>query len=110
MNQNPNIDPAAAVAKLRHFLYRVMMIPIGQIKVTGNPATDENTDILKSYQVTEAGGLKTVTIEKLDAIEAMRIDCILDGTFHPLPNGVPDIARGAKMFSQFVAQREKLYP
>ena len=107
---DPAIDPTTAVSTLRKFLFRVMNTPLASIKVTGDPATDENADLLKSYHITEENGTKTETLEKLDAIEAMRIDNILDGTTHRLPNGKPDLVRGADMFTAYVAERVKIYP
>ena len=108
MNQ-PHTDPAAVLA-MRQFLARVIAVPLVSVRVTGNPAADENTDVLKSYQVTEDAGKRTVILEKLDAVQAMEIDCILAGELDRLPNGSPDLARGASMFSQYVSERATLYP
>lgn len=104
----PATDPAA-VLTMRVFLARVVNVPLMSAKVTGDPATDENTDILKSYEVTEEAGATTTTMEKLDTLKALEIDSILAGHIDRLPDGSPDIARGAAMFSQFVAERATLY-
>lgn len=102
-HQNPT---PPEVQTMREFLARVVNTPLLGIKITGDPATDENTDLLRSYQKEAA----SVTIEKLCSIKAMEIDSILAGHIDLLPGGKPDIERGTAMFREFVAQPAKLYP
>lgn len=108
MNTEPPTEDQ--IQEMREFLARVIRTPLADIKVTGDPATDENTDVLKSYTATEENGNRTTTTEKLCMITAIEIDSILAGDIDRLPDGTPDLARGAAMFSQYVAERATLYP
>jgi hypothetical protein len=102
-DQNPT---PSEFQTMREFLARVITIPLLSIKITGDPATDENTDLLQFYQK-EADGM---TIEKLCAIEAIEIDNILAGECDLLPGGKPNTARAAALFREFVAHPVNLYP
>lgn len=83
---------AAEVLEMRRFLARVVRTPLRAIKVTGNPETDENTDLLLSHTET--------SMEKLCPLRACEIDGIV----------VADPARGAALFDAFLAERRPLYP
>lgn len=98
------------VQEMREFLARVIRIPLMDIRITGDPATDRHTDLVKSHTETERHGIRTITTEKLCTVAAIEIDSILAGDIDRLPDGSPDLARGAAMFSQFVAERANLYP
>lgn len=103
----PAVDTSpAGILKIRRFLARLLETPLLSIKVTGDPATDENTDLLESYTVTR----DSVEIVKLCACSAIHIDNILAGDIDRLPDETPDLAKGAEMFGQFVAHPVKLYP
>lgn len=91
------------------FLSRVISTAPTTIKVTGNPATDENTDLLTARVSHEdkAGGAIHATLDKL---EAGKILCLLKGWTDILPDGSPDIERGAAMYAEFVSRPARLYP
>jgi hypothetical protein len=95
---NTTTPNAAEVLEMRQFLARVMRTSIMEIKVTGDPATDENTDLLASYSKTET----MLSVEKLDALEAIEIDLKLSD---PATQ-----SEGATMFRDYLAQRKQLYP
>lgn len=91
----------------RQFLARVVRTTIQAIKITGDPATDENTDLLKSHsrQTLEDGSTEE-RVEKLDALLAIEIDCILAGD----ESDEEDLARFEALFDAFLAERQPLYP
>ena len=91
------------------FLRRVISTAPTAIKVTGNPATDENTDLLTARVSPEdkAGGAFYATLDK---IEAGKILCFLEGWTDTLPDGTPNIERGTAMYAQFVSRPAILDP
>lgn len=101
---------AEQVQEMREFLARVMRFPLTDIRITGDPATDRHADLVKSHTATETQGIRTTTTEKLCTVTAIEIDSILAGDIDRLPDGSPDLARGAAMFSQYLAERATLYP
>jgi len=111
-NHPPALDTSpAAILKMREFLARVVRTAPAAIKITGNPETDENTDLLTANVDPEdkADGVLYASLCKLTAME---IDSILAGHTPGdlLPDGQPDLERGALMFSQFVGNPPNLYP
>ena len=91
------------------FLGRVIFTAPGGIKITGDPATDENTDLLTT-RVSPEDAAEGVTRATLDKLEAGRILCFLEGWTDTLPDGSPDIEQGAAMYAEFVAHPVQLYP
>lgn len=95
---------AEEIQSMRRFLARVIRTPPQAIKATGNPATDENSDLLTTDLFPEevAAG---VTYKSLSKTRALEIDSILAGHWPEdlRPDGMPDIERGILMFSHFVA-------
>jgi hypothetical protein len=68
------------ILRMRIFLARVVRTPPAAIKITGDPATDENTDLLASYEIVEheGTGSRTVTFERLCMIRAIELDSLLE--------------------------------
>ena len=97
---------AAEVQRMRGFLARVVRTPVSDIKVTGDPATDSNTDILLTASEGPSGWK---TLKKLDLVRAIEIDNILAGDTRTRPDGNPDLPTGARMFADYLAQRRPLY-
>jgi hypothetical protein len=95
--------------RMRIFLARVVIAPPDAIKITGNPETDENTDLLTSRLHPEDASAG-VLYASLCKGTALMIDSILAGEIDLLPSGEPDIERGKAMFREFVAHPVKLYP
>ncbi len=83
---------AAGILTMREFLARMVRTPIAACRFD-NPATDENTDLNQSIE-------QDGTLEKLDSLRAIEIDNVL----------IEEPARGARLFSQFVASRANLCP
>jgi hypothetical protein len=107
---NTIIPTASEVLEMRQFLTRVIQTAPAEIKVTGNPATDENTDLLKFYRKrTLTNGVVSEELETLGKVGAVEIMSILAGWEDRLPDGTADTARGAEMFRDYIAQREPLY-
>jgi hypothetical protein len=104
MSPNVPIPTPAEILAMKVFLARVVRITPAAIKITGDPATDENTDLLTA-KVSE--GFTHANLDKLKAVEIL---CFLEGWTDTLPDGSPDIARGAAMYAEFVAHPLQLYP
>lgn len=110
MNDTPAADPKTAPAatspedikRMREFLARVMRVPLLAVVITGNPDTDENTDILKACEPGPDGDwTKPRLLEKLCPVTASHIDTLLErGTNLPL---------ALEMFESFTAGRARLY-
>lgn len=98
------------IQQMREFLARVIRTPLMAISITGDPATDRNTDLIKSHVTHQTEWQRVTVTEKLCSITAVEIDSILAGDIDRLPDGSPDLARGASMFVKFVSERANLYP
>ncbi len=107
MNATTTVPSPSEVHEMRKFLARVMRTPLQAI----NLATGENTDLLRRHhaRTLEDGQVDTIT-EKLCSVEAIRIDNILAGHTDRLPDGTPDLARGAALYAAFLATRETIQP
>jgi hypothetical protein len=97
------------IDRMRIFLARIILTPPAAIKITGNPKTDENTDLLTS-KLNAEDLEKGYTSASLCMFKAMTIDSILAGDIDLLPGGKPDIEKGKAMFRKFVAHPVNLYP
>ncbi len=101
MNLDTDKPTAEKIYDMRLFLARVFRTPLASVKVTGDPVTDENTDILKMYIPTDGDWTKPLEMEKLCPITAARIDAMLQRG--------NDLAEAVKMYNAFVSERAKLY-
>ena len=108
MNELPHKEQ---IREMRCFLARVVRTPLAAIKVTGNPATDENTDLLGIYKIDgdEDEDPGAVTIGTLCMSTAIELDSLLaqmeefgEASHHHI-----GIAR--QVFANYIAARPVLY-
>lgn len=99
------------ISRMRIFLARVVRTPLAAIKVTGNPATDENTDLLGTYQVDEPEGPGSVTVTKgtLCRIQAIELDSLLAKMQEIGEASHHLIGQAREAFARFTAGRPVLY-
>lgn len=96
---------------MRLYLARVVRTHPLEVILTGNPADDVNADLVVSAQPGPGNDwTRPAMVELLDKVEAVRIDSILAGHLDQLPDGSPDIARGAALFAALLATRSPIYP
>ncbi len=109
MSTRESILTPTEILAMQVFLSRVISTAPTAIKVTGNPATDKNTDLLTARVSSrdKAGGAIYATLDKLAAGEIL---CFLKGWTDTLPDGSPNIERGAAMYAEFVSRPALLYP
>jgi hypothetical protein len=98
--------PALEILKMESFLCRVMTTAPASILITGNPETDENTDLVKRYEETNAGGVKCSVLEMLDKMQALEILTLL---WEAVPSG-DKLALARQRFSDYIGERQPIYP
>lgn len=96
---------ASEIMEVRRFLARVVRTPITSIRLTGDPATDTNGDLVRNCV---AGPKKDWQnprlIEKLDAMEAIRIDIAFQQATSPV-----ELAEAISAFNEFLDTRVPFY-
>ena len=109
MSTKESVPTPTEILAMQVFLSRVISTAPTTIKVTGNPATDENTDLLTA-RVSPRDKASGAIYATLDKLAAGKILCLLKGWTDILPDGSPDIERGAAMYVEFVSRPARLYP
>jgi hypothetical protein len=108
MNQDTarTSPPPEEIRTMRQFLARVVRTGISEIRLTGDPATDTNADLVKEASPGPGGDwTRPERIAKLDPLEAMAIDSMIDPENPHLWNP----AEAAQRFAAFLAGRVPLY-
>jgi hypothetical protein len=99
------------IFRMRLFLARVIRTPLAAIKITGNPATDENTDLLGFYEIEgdEGEDPGAVTIGILCPLRAIEIDNVLEKMQNYGPGSHHFIVQAREVFANYTATRPVLY-